>query len=80
MWLFNLWGIADLLLAYYNGVFGVSLQPGMFGAAYYIPAAIVPALFITHGLIFRLLLAPNRQATAAQLASNPPRNTSSSTA
>ena len=78
VWLFNLWGTADLLLAYYHGVFGVPLEPGMFGAAYYIPSAIVPALFIGHGLIFRLLVAPVRQATPGQ--SNPQRNTSSSIA
>jgi hypothetical protein len=76
VWLFNLWGTADLLLAYYHGVFGAPLVPGMFGAAYYIPAAIVPALFIGHGIIFKLLLSP-RQISAQ---SNPLRNTSSSTA
>ena len=56
VWLFNIWGTADLLFAYYQGLFGVQLDPGMLGAAFYIPTAIVPALLTTHALIFRLLM------------------------
>jgi hypothetical protein len=56
VWVFNLWGSADLLYAFYQGLIGVGIQPGQLGAAYFIPTAVVPMLFITHGLVFRLLL------------------------
>jgi hypothetical protein len=55
VWLFNLWGTADLLYAFYTGN-TVGLVPGQLGAAYFIPTVIVPLLLITHGLVFRLLL------------------------
>jgi hypothetical protein len=55
-WLFNVWGFADLSYAVYEGVIGIGISPGALGAAYFLPTAIVPLLFITHGLIFRLLL------------------------
>ena len=55
VWLFNVWGAADLLLAFYNG-FVVNLDARMLGATFYIPTVIVPALLITHGLIFWLLV------------------------
>ncbi len=47
---------ADLLYAFYNGLFGVELPPGSLGAAFFIPTAIVPLLFLTHAMMFRLLL------------------------
>jgi hypothetical protein len=56
VWVFNLWGCADLLYAFYQGLIGVGIKPGQLGAAYFIPTAVVPLLFITHGLVFRLLL------------------------
>lgn len=55
-WLFNVWGTADLLFAFYQGLFGVRLDPRALGAAFYIPTVVVPAALITHGLIFRLLV------------------------
>jgi len=55
VWVFNVWGAADLLFAFYAGPHA-GLQPGNFGAAFYLPTAIVPALLVTHFLIFRLLL------------------------
>ena len=58
VWLFNLWGTIDLLNAIYQGQIGVGIGPGSLGAAFFIPTVIVPALLITHGLIFRLLLKP----------------------
>jgi len=58
VWLFNLWGTIDLLNAIYQGQIGVGIVPGSLGAAFFIPTVIVPALLITHGLIFRLLLQP----------------------
>jgi hypothetical protein len=56
VWVFNLWGSADLLYAFYQGLIGVGLEPGQLGAAYFIPTVVVPLLLITHGLVFRLLL------------------------
>jgi hypothetical protein len=56
VWVFNLWGSADLLYAFYQGLFGVGIKPGQLGAAFFIPTAVVPLLLITHGVIFRLLL------------------------
>src|SRR5262245_39657367 len=54
VWLFNIWGAADLLFAFYQGA-RVQLDPGTLGAAFFIPTAIVPPLLVTHALIFRLL-------------------------
>ena len=55
VWVFNVWGTADLLLAYYHGL-TLQLDAGMLGAAFYLPTALVPPLLVTHGLIFRLLV------------------------
>jgi len=55
VWVFNLWGTADLLYAFYQGN-QVRLEPGQLGAAYFIVTVLVPLLLITHGLVFRLLL------------------------
>jgi hypothetical protein len=62
-WIFNTVGTADLLLAFYLGS-RISLPdtPGLLGAAYFILAAYVPLLFITHGLAFRILLRTNAVA------------------
>jgi hypothetical protein len=56
VWVFNLWGTADLLFAYYQGRIGVGVMPGQLGAAYFIPTVVVPLLLVTHVLVFRLLL------------------------
>ena len=57
VWAFNLVGTVDLLNAFYQGNrAGLALAPGLQGAAYFIPAFVVPLLLITHGLVFRLLL------------------------
>jgi hypothetical protein len=55
VWVFNIWGTADLLNAFYHAN-AVGLLPGELGAAFYLPTAIVPLLLITHGLMFRILL------------------------
>jgi hypothetical protein len=55
VWIFNLWGAADLLFAFYKGA-RVRLEPGSLGAAFYIVTAIVPPLLVSHALIFALLL------------------------
>ena len=55
VWIFNLWGAADLLFAFYKGA-RVRLEPGSLGAAFYIVTAIVPPLLVSHALTFALLL------------------------
>jgi len=56
-WVFNTFGTADLLFAFYLGS-RISLpnNPGLLGGGYFILAAFVPLLLITHGLAFRILL------------------------
>jgi hypothetical protein len=54
-WIFNLWGSADLLNAFYQAN-AAGLLPGQLGATYFIPTFFVPLLLITHGLAFRILL------------------------
>ena len=56
-WVFNAFGTADLLFAFYLGS-RISLpdSPGLLGAGYFILTAYVPLLLITHGVAFRLLL------------------------
>jgi fucose 4-O-acetylase-like acetyltransferase len=56
VWLFNLWGTGDLLLAFYHGLISPGINPATLGAAFYIPTALVPPLLITHVMIFWLLL------------------------
>ena len=55
-WVFNVWGAADLLNAFYQGNIGSKFEAGMLGAAYFIPTAIVPGLLVLHALIVRLLV------------------------
>ena len=59
VWVFNLWGSADLLFAFYQGNQS-GLAPGQLGAAFFIVTVIVPLLLITHALAFRLLLSKLR--------------------
>jgi len=54
-WIFNVWGIADLLNAFYQAN-RTGLLAGQLGSTYFIPTVIVPLLLITHGLAFRILL------------------------
>jgi hypothetical protein len=60
VWIFNLWGSADLLNSFYEGPHA-GLLAGQLGAAYFIPTLVVPLLLITHGLAFRILLLPQRE-------------------
>jgi len=55
VWPFNLWGAADLLFAFYQGL-RLEVDPSTLGAAFVIPTAIVPPLLVTHGLVFALLV------------------------
>lgn len=64
VWVFNLWGVADLLYAFYQGMIGVEIKPGQLGAAFFIPTVAVPLLFVTHVLIFRLLMQGDDQAAS----------------
>ena len=61
---FNLVGAADLLLAYYHAItLGLPARAGELGPLYWIPVLYVPALAISHGIAFYLLL---RQVKPAQ--------------
>jgi hypothetical protein len=56
-WVFNTFGTADLLFAFYlGGRIALPNTPGLLGAGYFILAAYVPLLFVTHALAFRILL------------------------
>ncbi len=55
VWIFNLWGAADLINAFYQANH-TGLRAGQLGSTYFIPTFIVPLLLITHGLGFRILL------------------------
>ena len=55
VWVFNLWGAADLLNAFYQAN-DAGLMAGQLGVTYFIPTLVVPLLLITHGLTFRILL------------------------
>ena len=73
-WLFNLWGSADLLNAFYQAN-AAGLVPGQLGAAYFIPTLLVPLLLITHGLAFRILL--QREGESAASSTGPQRTRAS---
>jgi hypothetical protein len=59
-WIFNLWGTFDLFDAFYRAN-ASGLAAGQFGAAFFIPTFVVPLLLVTHGLMFRILMRPDRQ-------------------
>src|SRR5215471_3004196 len=61
VWIFNVWGSAGLLFAFYSGN-QVGLEPGQLGAGYFIVTVLVPLLLLTHGLLFRLLWRGNAGA------------------
>jgi hypothetical protein len=54
VWVFNVWGAADLLFAYLQGG-RLDVPPGAFGATFFIPTAIAPPMLVTHLLVFRVL-------------------------
>jgi hypothetical protein len=54
-WIFNVWGSADILNAFYQANHA-GLLAGQLGAAFFLPTLVVPLLLITHGLAFRILL------------------------
>lgn len=61
VWLFNVWGIADLLNAVVRGI--LFTPDGALGATFWIPAYIVPLLLVTHVYIFSRLFAEMRVKT-----------------
>ena len=61
-WIFNIFGLADLLNAFYQAAHD-GLLAGQLGAAFFLPTLVVPLLLITHGVIFRILL--QQQAESA---------------
>jgi hypothetical protein len=54
VWIFNIWGMADLLNAIIRGL--IYIPEGHFGAAFWIPATLVPPLLVTHVYVFIVLL------------------------
>jgi hypothetical protein len=64
-WIFNIWGALDLLNAFYQGNAN-GLLAGQLGATYFIPTLFVPLLLITHGLVFRILVLPQRESVMQQ--------------
>jgi hypothetical protein len=54
-WIFSIWGLVDLLNAFYQANRG-GLLAGQLGAAYFLPTLIVPLLMITHVVGFRILV------------------------
>ncbi len=62
VWAFSVWGISDLLFAFYQGTIGVVIEPASLGAAWFLPTVIVPFLLWTHVLVFAMLLRTSRSA------------------
>jgi hypothetical protein len=56
VWLFNVEGTLDLVNAFYQGL----RNNVQLGSAYYIPTVAVPALFVTHAMIFAMLIRRTR--------------------
>ena len=65
VWLFNIEGTVDLLNAIYQGL-ATGIANYHLGAAWFIPTVYVPALLVTHALIFVLLLSGGRARRSAQ--------------
>jgi hypothetical protein len=68
-WVFNLWGLADIIHANYEGI-RLGVEAGQLGAAYFLPTFIVPLFVITHGFMFWLLLR-NENEVVVQTARRP---------
>lgn len=63
VWIFNLVGTADLLLAITLAT--IYSAPAFMGPAYWIPAFWVPALLVTHYLAFAVLRQPRSRVGAS---------------
>ena len=64
-WIFNVFGLADLLNVFYQGAHSGFLA-GQLGAAFFLPTLVVPLLMITHGVGFRILLQRQPQPAMRQ--------------
>ena len=53
IWIFNIVGAVDLINALYQGM--QRIPAGHLGSTHFIPTVIVPALLVTHYMIFKLL-------------------------
>ncbi len=62
-WVFNVIGTADLLNALYQEA-RLAVPDGDLGATYFLPAVNVPALLVTHVILFILLLSRKRRGGA----------------
>lgn len=65
-WIFNVWGAADLLNAFYQANHA-GLQAGQLGVLYFIPTFGVPLFLIVHGLVFRILLQRQNESVAREV-------------
>jgi len=70
VWLFNVWGTSDFVYAFLEGP-RVLTDVGRLGAAFFIPTAVVPPLFVTHVLIFRMLLRPSHETVVGAANTGP---------
>jgi hypothetical protein len=64
VWVFNVEGTADLLNALLQGIRYTT--DADLGATYFNPAVIVPALLVTHHVIFMVLLRPKGPPSQAE--------------
>ena len=56
LWVFNVWGTADLLFTFYQGILHLGISASSLGAAIWIVLVFVPLLVCTHTTLFVLLL------------------------
>jgi hypothetical protein len=59
VWIFNILGFIDFLVAVIQGL--RYTHPAEMGATYFFPILAVPPLFVSHLLIFWVLLSRNRK-------------------
>jgi hypothetical protein len=59
---FNVWGVVDLLVAFYQGIVGVRIAPGGWVLRTSFPTAVVPPLIVTYGLMFWPLLVGKKRS------------------
>jgi hypothetical protein len=62
VWIFNIEGTLDLFNAVFRGIINDAWN-GM-GATFWIPSVIVPALLVTHYIVFLILLRPANNKTS----------------
>jgi len=68
VWVFDIWGAADLLFAFYEGA-QVQLNPATLGAAFFIVTTTVPPLLVTHALVFLVLALTSIRLNSGQQSS-----------